>query len=203
MRVIAGSFRGRPLEAPQGRTTRPITDRAKETIFNILGSKLGTLADLPDVDVADVFAGSGSFGIECLSRGARSCVFIERDRAALTALRKNLSALPLAPAQAKIAVSDAWRTTPTQPAAAGFGLIFVDPPYRDVEDSTRVVTLLDRLASILAQDGLLVFRHEATTAFDAGQPTGLSCVDDRTLGGMRVLIYAASRTDNRASEQES
>ena len=73
MRVVAGQFRGRSLDAPEGLTTRPMTDRAKETLFNILGSRCAMPGELPDFDVLDLFAGTGGLGFVALSRGARSC----------------------------------------------------------------------------------------------------------------------------------
>ena len=86
MRVIAGTARGLRLDAPPGRSTRPTLDRVRESIFNAL-----TSADLLAGSVVlDAFAGSGALGIEALSRGAETCVFVERDRAALAALRSNL-----------------------------------------------------------------------------------------------------------------
>jgi 16S rRNA (guanine(966)-N(2))-methyltransferase RsmD len=84
MRVIAGTARGRPLVAPRGAHTRPITDRVKETLFGILGDRV------IDARVLDLYAGSGSVGIEALSRGAASCAFVENDRRAVAAIRENL-----------------------------------------------------------------------------------------------------------------
>lgn len=89
MRVIAGSARGRRLIAPPGRGTRPITDRAKESIFNMLTSQGAVVGDT----VVDLFAGSGSFGIECLSRGAERVTFVERDRSAAATIEANLDAV--------------------------------------------------------------------------------------------------------------
>lgn len=186
MRVIAGRFRGRPLAAPAGNETRPITDRVKESIFNIIGARLGTLAELPDVDVLDLFAGSGSFGIEALSRGTRSCLFVERNRAALQALRANIEELELPREAARISAENAWRFRPTAPTADGFGLAFVDPPYREVEDALRTVELLETVAAALAGDGLLVFRHSIETGFDARGLHGLAIGDERAMGSMRV-----------------
>lgn len=122
MRVIAGTHRGRNLVAPEGRNTRPITDRAKESLFNVLGSRFGGPGSLPDLDVLDLFSGSGSLGIESISRGARSCLFVEKDRAALSALRENINTLKLGDA-ARIAPVNAWSLQPTPPSPAGFGLI--------------------------------------------------------------------------------
>jgi len=90
MRIIAGTWRGRPLVAPQGDATRPTADRMRETLFSMLTSRLGSFEDLA---VGDFFAGSGAMGFEALSRGAASCIFVERDRAALTAIRANAEKL--------------------------------------------------------------------------------------------------------------
>ena len=88
MRIIAGEFGGRVIDSPSERTTRPTTDRVRESIFSSVYSRL---PDLTDVIVLDAFAGSGALGIEALSRGAASCTFVERDRAARAVLEKNLS----------------------------------------------------------------------------------------------------------------
>ena len=90
MRIIAGQWRGRKIQAPAGETTRPTSDRTRETLFSMLVSRLGSFEGL---SVADLFAGSGALGIEALSRGAASCVFVEQDPAAIRALRANIAAL--------------------------------------------------------------------------------------------------------------
>ena len=121
MRVIAGEFAGRKLVAPEGMTTRPTTDKVRQAVFNSLDS-----AGLIDgAAVADLFAGSGALGIEALSRGAESCVFVERDRAALLALRANIDALGWAQ-RTTVVTSDvpAWI-----PALRGIDLALIDPPY--------------------------------------------------------------------------
>ena len=121
MRVVAGEFRGRKLSAPAGDTTRPTTDRVREAVFNSLDS----MDLLDDAVVVDLFAGSGAMGIEALSRGASRCTFVERDRAALQALRANLSTLGL-DNRATVVTSDvlAW-----VPAMRGVDLAIIDPPY--------------------------------------------------------------------------
>lgn len=91
MRVVAGELRGRKISAPLGTTTRPTTDMAREAIFNALAS----LNVIVDAHVLDLFAGSGALGIEAISRGARHCTFIERDRDALTSLQDNIKKLGL------------------------------------------------------------------------------------------------------------
>ncbi|MEM7322536.1 MAG: RsmD family RNA methyltransferase [Actinomycetota bacterium] len=123
MRVISGSARGRKLQAPPGRGTRPITDRAKEGIFNMLES----LGGVDGVVVVDLFAGSGSFGIESLSRGAAQAVFVERDRTALQTLRANIETLGFGDRATVIAGSVTTALTALPPA----DIAFCDPPYAD------------------------------------------------------------------------
>src|SRR3954465_9465040 len=87
MRIIAGEFRGRRLLPPEGDVTRPITDRVKQSLFDILTPLL------PDARVYDCFAGTGSMGLECLSRGAAHATFFEADRSAVQRLKKNISTM--------------------------------------------------------------------------------------------------------------
>jgi 16S rRNA (guanine966-N2)-methyltransferase len=121
MRVVAGRWGGRKLEAPAGFGTRPTTDKVRLAVFNSLHSS----GALEGAAVADLYAGSGAMGIEALSRGAASCVFVERDAGALRALRNNLAALG-AGDEARVVTSDvmAW-----VPAMRNIDLVFADPPY--------------------------------------------------------------------------
>ncbi|MGD8454106.1 MAG: 16S rRNA (guanine(966)-N(2))-methyltransferase RsmD [Phycisphaerae bacterium] len=187
MRVISGRLRGRRLEAPSGSGTRPITDRVKETLFNIVGSRLGQPGALPGVPVLDLFAGSGGLGIEAVSRGAESCLFVERDRRALRTLRENLDRVGLL-GTCRIAADNAW-TLRIPPAGDGYGLVFLDPPYREAEDVLRVVDLLDRVATSMVIGGLAVFRHEKRTRLPVDSLRLLDCVTEREMGTMRVWIF--------------
>ena len=90
MRIVAGEWRGRRLVAPAGDLTRPTADRTRETMFNMLASRVGSFEGL---SVADLFAGSGALGLEALSRGAASCLFVEQDAQATKAIRTNIEAL--------------------------------------------------------------------------------------------------------------
>lgn len=133
MRIIAGQWRGRPLVAPKGDATRPTADRTREALFSMLASRLGSFEDLA---VADLFAGSGALGLEALSRGAASCIFVEQDKAALDALRANAEKLGLRAdirAQSVLALG---------PAAKPLDLILMDPPYGTGAGSVA----LDKLA---------------------------------------------------------
>jgi len=187
MRVIAGRLRGRRLLAPPGANTRPITDRVKETLFSILGTRFGTPGAIPETDVLDLFAGTGSLGIEALSRGARSCLFVERDWRTISALRQNISSLSLQPGS-QILRANAWtvRLAPT-PA---YGLIFADPPYRDAADPLRLAAFLEGLASHLTENGLIVLRRPAASELPSELLRLLVCVDDRRIGTMRLCLFA-------------
>jgi 16S rRNA (guanine966-N2)-methyltransferase len=120
MRVISGQWRGRPLVAPKGEATRPTADRVREALFSMLTARIGSWEDLA---CADLFAGSGALGIEALSRGAASCLFVEQDRAALDALRANLAKLGAA---ADVRASSVMAL---RPAPAPLDVILMDPPY--------------------------------------------------------------------------
>lgn len=123
MRIIAGEWRGRKLAAPKGEGTRPTADRARETLFAMLTSRLG---DFEGLQVADLFAGSGALGLEALSRGAASCLFVEQDRAAVDVIRANVAALG-AGARARV---EAGSVMALRAAAKPLDLILADPPYR-------------------------------------------------------------------------
>jgi 16S rRNA (guanine966-N2)-methyltransferase len=135
MRIIAGQWRGRPIIAPKGEATRPTADRTREALFSMLTSRLGSFEGLV---VADLFAGSGALGLEALSRGAGSCVFVEQDRAALDALRANIATLG---AKADVRAQSVMALPPaTRPC----DLILMDPPY----DSGAGAVALDKLARL-------------------------------------------------------
>ncbi|RGP40353.1 16S rRNA (guanine(966)-N(2))-methyltransferase [Altererythrobacter insulae] len=123
MRIIAGDWRGRKLIAPRGDATRPTADRTRETLFNMLVSRLGSFEDLR---VADLFAGSGALGLEALSRGAAHCLFVEQEKPAVDAIKANIGALGARDR------SNVQHTSVMSlgPAKEQFDLIMLDPPYR-------------------------------------------------------------------------
>jgi 16S rRNA (guanine966-N2)-methyltransferase len=119
VRIIAGRWRGRPLIAPQGQDTRPTADRVREALFSMLASRLGSFEGL---QVADLFAGSGALGLEALSRGAAHCVFVENDRRAIDAIRRNIAALDVS---GEVLARNAEHAALPHPV----DLAFLDPPY--------------------------------------------------------------------------
>jgi 16S rRNA (guanine966-N2)-methyltransferase len=183
MRIIGGRFRSRVLLGPEDeRTTRPITDRAKQSLFDIVAPLLeGAL-------VYDCFAGTGSMGLEALSRGARRATFFESDRTALARLRKNIDALGVQ-AEATVVPTDLFKyfaRAPEPGGAEAAGVIFLDPPYRFLrERPDELRELAGRLARHLGPEGRVVFRHDAR---DRLELPGYTPEDVRNYGGMMLQI---------------
>ncbi len=175
MRVVAGSVGGRRLVSVPGRGTRPTADRVREALFSALGERV------IDATVLDLYAGSGALGIEALSRGARSCVFVERAAPAAQTVRRNLQALDLT-ARALLVHADATAFC-RSPRGGPFDLIFCDPPY----DLARSV-LLERLGELRAQGALapdataMLERDRRDEELDLEWPAWLALVSQRSYG---------------------
>jgi 16S rRNA (guanine966-N2)-methyltransferase len=151
MRIIAGEKRGAKIVAPKGHDTRPTADRVREAAFNLIGPVDGAT-------VLDLFAGSGAYGLEALSRGAASAVFAEDDRAACTAIRQNLEKLRLT--GATVLCRDAIQVL-SEEAGAGrrYDLVLADPPYRKF--SSVQTGLATYLPQVLAEGGVAVVETHA------------------------------------------
>lgn len=192
MRIIAGRWRSRKLVQAVTPRTRPMPDRVKEALFDLLGSRYGCPGALPPLRVADVFAGSGSLGLEALSRGGAACWFYERDRIALQALRQNLDALG-ASDRTQVITLDAWTHALRASAEDPFGLVFLDPPYRDSTDPGRGGRVAEFLARLAREDDnrpLVVLHHPAETRFTDTVIQPWTVVDHRVFGSNGVTLFA-------------
>ena len=178
MRIIAGEFRSRVLLAPESdQTTRPITDRVKQSLFDIVTPLLEGAV------VYDCFAGTGSMGLESLSRGATRAVFFEGDRSALVRLKKNIATLGVED-RSQVVAGDLFKYFAARPGEGDVGLIFLDPPYRFLrEQPERLRELAEKLSGHLSAEGLVVFRHDAADKLDL---PALERADTRTYGGMEL-----------------
>jgi 16S rRNA (guanine966-N2)-methyltransferase len=178
VRVIAGSRKGHKLSAPRGLDTRPTSDRVRENVFNLVGP-------LDGARVLDLFAGSGALGIEALSRGAASAVFVERDGEAVRTIERNLDRLRLT--GARVVHGDVVRTIAEEATAgAKYDLVLVDPPYEMLTEIQP--RLARRLPSLLAADGLLVV--ETDVRVEPELP--LSVRTSRKYGQTRVTLFEAA-----------
>lgn len=186
MRIIAGEFRGRSILPPVGDATRPITDRAKQSLFDILAPRMeGAL-------IYDLFCGTGSLGLESLSRGAKFCTFFDIDRSALARLSQNITNLQVAE-RARIVPGDLFKwfnranIRPEADATGGADIVFLDPPYRFLRTAAdEILQLAFHLTSgHLRPDGIVVFRHDST---DKLPLPNLPSTDTREYGGMTIEI---------------
>ena len=178
MRIIAGTWRGRPLVAPKGDATRPTADRTREALFSMLVSRIGSFEGLT---VADLFAGSGALGLEALSRGAASCVFVEQDKAAIEALRGNVTKLSAAAdirAQSVLALG---------PASVALDLVMMDPPY----GTGAGAVALDKLTR-LGWIGPATWVSIETGRDEAVTVSGFTVDADKTYGKARVSLLRLS-----------
>jgi len=179
MRIIAGEHRGRKLLAPESDITRPVTDRVKQSLFDILAPLV------PGSRVYDCFAGTGSMGLECLSRGASEITFFEEDRSALVRLKKNIEAIDRQN-QCRVIAGDLFKWFGRPPAQENSAdLIFLDPPYRFLRE--RPDDLRDLILKFsegyLSKEGTVIFRHDAADSLDVNP---LECFDQREYGGMTL-----------------
>lgn len=145
MRIVAGSLKGRRFEAPRGMQTRPTSDFVRETAFNLIGPLEGAVA-------CDLYAGSGGLGLEALSRGAESCLFVDASAAACAAIAANLERLGLT---SRVLRQDAVAALAAEQGP--FDLVLCDPPY----DLDPAVELGPHLARLLDPDGLVVYQTPA------------------------------------------
>ena len=176
MRVIAGRYRGTSLRAPRGEATRPTSDRVREALFSILFS-------VDEARVLDLFAGSGALGIEALSRGAGSAVFVDSAPAAVAAVRRNLEALGL-----EAEVSRRPAIAFLEGAAirgAQYDLVFVDPPYRLA--STVGPELSVALTPVLAKGARVVAESDRRSPLALDLPLA----DERRYGDTLIRIHGA------------
>ncbi|MES2001365.1 MAG: 16S rRNA (guanine(966)-N(2))-methyltransferase RsmD [Pseudomonadota bacterium] len=179
MRIIAGRWRGRLLDAPAGSSTRPTADRVREALFSMLISRIGSFENLA---VADLFAGTGALGFEALSRGAAHVTFVERDSIALAAIRANAAKLG---ASDRISVSAS--SALSLPRGGPFDLIFADPPYEPGSGSAAAAAVV--ASSWLAPGGWLSVESAARDPVTA---LGLAVAAERDVGRARLTLMQPS-----------
>ncbi|MBA2338363.1 MAG: 16S rRNA (guanine(966)-N(2))-methyltransferase RsmD [Acidimicrobiia bacterium] len=178
MRIIAGVARGRRLLGPRGGTTRPFPDRVKEALFSSLGDVV------VDAVVLDLFAGTGSLGLEALSRGAGAVTFVERDRSALAVLRENIARVGLG---GTVVAADVGRFL-AHPGGA-YHLAFVDPPYDQPLPS--VARILEGLEPAVTDGGVVVVHRRRGE--EPPLPDSLVLTDRRRYGQAEVWRLEARR----------
>lgn len=204
MRIIAGKWRSVPLLAPPDPDTRPILDQVKEALFNMLGARLAAPGELPPCRVLDLFAGTGSLGLEALSRGASFCTFVEGQASNARILRQNIEKVR-AEAVAEVLHANIWKLDfRRELPRGGYELVFVDPPFRDAQQfrpTDRVTLLLTRLAegAVVVPGGTIVLRHPVGARCDASTFAPYGIFEQRTYGKMMLSFLRPAITESAAT----
>jgi 16S rRNA (guanine966-N2)-methyltransferase len=177
MRIVAGSAKGRKIDAPKA-GTRPMTGRARESIFSILGRRV------VDARVLDLYAGSGSLGLEALSRGAAGAIFVEKSRSAGAVVEGNIDRVNLGGCLRRSDVRAYLRS-----AHDRFAVVFVDPPYADTDSDVEAVLAL--IEPVLEDNGIVVLHRQARS--DVSPPEFLHTVDERRYGDAVVTMMERAK----------
>lgn len=182
MRIIAGEFKGRRLDFIKTPGVRPAMDRVKESLFNVLGDTLA------DKNVLDLFAGSGSIGLEAISRGAKKCVFVDNDQKNASIMKQNSKKLGISEDRAAVFCCD-WKAAlrKLKGQKEAFDFVFVDPPYKRKDIYQNVLLVLSS-SGILQNEAVIVIEHETR---DKIPSEDLSCKLLRSLkfGGTSLSCY--------------
>ena len=176
LRIISGVFGGRWISADVGRATHPMGDRVRSAMFSMLESR-GVLAD---AEIMDAFAGTGAIGLEAISRGAKSATFLEKDRRAANIIDENITTLGVT-SQAKVIRTgvSSWTETNTD---GKYDIIFVDPPYHDMQFST-----VQKLVGYLRENGLMILSYPGREYVP--DLNGVVVVDNRIYGEAALALF--------------
>ena len=193
MRIIAGTYRGRTIDAPDGMGTRPTTDRVRESLMSAVSSATGGFEGLR---VLDAFAGSGALGIECISRGAAHATFTDRDAKAIATIKKNIAMLGIPATQALVLRTDILQRTVT--AGGPFELVLLDPPYAYTPET--VLGLLEALndAHALSPEALITYEHAKACDISplfASHTLHLAELTTKIYGDIAITFLAPERND--------
>ncbi len=184
MRIIAGKLKGRILYLPQNKITRPLKDRARESIFNLLTHSNKTSFKFEKSNILDLYAGAGSFGLECLSRQAGSVCFVEKAKEIIKILEKNIEKLKVKK-NANVFLDDVFKVIKKRGIfKSKFDLIFCDPPFRDLNIEKLIQLICNN--DLLQKDGILVLHRNKNTKEKL--PNYFKIIDKRIYGISRVTF---------------
>ncbi len=193
MRIIAGTYRGRSIQAPEGMGTRPTTDRVRESLMSAISSATGGFEGLR---VLDAFAGSGALGMECISRGTAHVTFTDKDAKAIATIKKNLSILGIPAQQATVIRADILQ----RPVITGgpFDLVLLDPPYAYAPES--ICSLFEALEESCAMDSDALITYEHAKACDisplfAAKTLRLAELNTKIYGDIAITFLARERNE--------
>tara|TARA_B100000963_G_C22544850_1_gene633931 strand:+ start:247 stop:807 length:561 start_codon:yes stop_codon:yes gene_type:complete len=184
MRIISGSSKGKKIFIPKDNNTRPLRDMVKESIFNLIKHSKKIKIKIEKSHILDLFSGSGSFGLECISRGAKKVTFIENYSSILNILKKNINLLD-AVSSSKIIEKNCFDILKSERfLSSKFDIIFLDPPFKE----KRIDPLLKRIKEIdiIKKDGIIIIHRHKKDNQDFNN--NFNIVDQRTYGISRIII---------------
>ena len=183
MRIISGKFKGKKILEPNDLNTRPLKDLTKESIFNIIKHSNRFNINFENSEILDLFSGTGSFGIECISRGAKFVTFVENYNGILPILKKNLANLKLASNYLVIEIN-VFNYLNLNEFKKQFDIIFLDPPYKEKELKKLLLLFINR--KILKQDGIIIIhRHKKQTDI---LPNQINILEEKKYGISKILF---------------
>jgi len=184
MRIIAGKLKGFTLHIPKDKITRPLKDMARESIFNLLTHSNKILLQLKQSNVLDLYAGTGSFGLECLSRQAENVCFVEKRKEAVEILKKNIEKLKLKN-KVKIFFDDVFKIIKKKNIfESKFDLIFCDPPFKDTNIEKLIELIFNK--DLLNKNGIIILHRNKTTKEKL--PNYFKIVDERVYGMSKIIF---------------
>jgi len=184
MRIIAGKLKGTTLHLPQNKIIRPLKDRARESIFNLLTHSNKMSFQFEKSNILDLYAGTGSLGLECLSRQARSVCFIEKEKETIKILEKNIEKLKLKNI-IKTFFNDVFDLIEKKKFfESKFDLIFCDPPFKDTNIEKLIELIFNK--NLLNESGIIILHRSKTTKEKL--PNYFKIVDERTYGMSKIIF---------------
>ena len=183
MRIISGSFRGKKIFEPRDKKTRPLKDLVKESIFNIINHSKKMNIEISNSNILDLYSGLGSFGIECLSRGAEKVIFVENYHKVLPILKKNLSDLRTIN-NYQILEFDINKNFESKKIKDKFDIIFLDPPFKEKNLEELLYNINKK--NILKKDGIIII-HRHKKEYDS-LPDSLKIIDEKIYGLSKITF---------------
>ena len=184
MRIISGKFKGKKLKLPIDKNTRPLKDMTKESIFNLLIHSKSMSINFNEISVLDLFSGSGSFGLECVSRNVKHVTFVENYNQALKILKKNIQSLKLT-SKFSIIEGDIYKIKKNSVLKKKFDIIFADPPYKD----KKIIELLSMIFDMnyLKKNGLLILHRNKSDKEILNN--NFQMIDERVYGISKIVFF--------------
>ena len=184
MRIIAGKFKGSTLYAPKDKNIRPLKDLARESIFNLLIHSNKIIFQFKNSNILDLYAGTGSFGLECLSRKAKSVCFVEKENDAIEILKKNIEKLKLEK-KTSIFFDDVFNLIREQNVfESKFNLIFCDPPFKNTNIEKLIELVFNR--NLLQKNGIIIIHRNKNTKEKL--PDYFKILDERMYGMSKIIF---------------